>query len=205
MTSCQTVEFCVKTGSSLPGCCLQDNCAALSSLGWGHNTPWVCAVADALPSMFWGSLSLSQQRRACWLPSRLSFTILTTNIQQPWLCSHFMSEHIWSPVLYLLPAGTAPRCEESGDGNKLMAFSFSLLLPSVGGTDMICLDGSGSSPSGLVMLEADVPSKQSKEKIRTTRENSLTLSSDQKIILVRTSDFKLTSTLKWTFKQFRWF
>lgn len=82
-----------------------------------------------------------------------------------------MSEHIRSPVLYLLPAETAPRCEESGNGIKLRAFSFSLLLPSVGGTDMICLGGSGSSFSRLVMLEADVPAKHSKGKIRTTREN----------------------------------
>lgn len=82
-----------------------------------------------------------------------------------------MSEQIQSPALYLLPDGTAPMCEESGDGSKFMAFSLSLLLPSVGGTDMICLGGSGSSFSGLVMLEADVPSKQSKGKIRITREN----------------------------------
>lgn len=58
-----------------------------------------------------------------------------------------------------MPDGTAPRCEESGDGNKLRAFSLSLLLPSVGGTDMICLGGSGSSFSGLVMLKADVQSR----------------------------------------------
>lgn len=70
-----------------------------------------------------------------------------------------------------MPDGTAPRREESGDGNKLRAFSLSLLLPSVRGTDMMCLGGPGSSFSGLVMLEADVPSKQSKEKIRITREN----------------------------------
>lgn len=74
-----------------------------------------------------------------------------------------MSEQIWSSVLYLLPAGAAPRCEESGDGNKLISFSLSLLLPSVGGTDMICLGGSGSSFLGLVTSEADVPSKQQRE------------------------------------------
>lgn len=71
-----------------------------------------------------------------------------------------------SPVLYLLPAETAPRCEESGHGIRLMAFSFSLILPSVGGIDMICLGGSGSSFSRLGMLEADVPAKQSKGKIK---------------------------------------
>lgn len=106
-------------------------------------------------------------------------------------------------MLYLLLAWTAARCEESGDGDKFMAFSFSLLLSSVGSTDMICLGGSSSSFPGLMMLEADVPSKQSKWKIRITRENSLTLISDRKIILVRTSDFKIISTLKCTFKQFR--
>lgn len=105
----------------------------------------------------------------------LHCTILTTNTQQPWLCSHSMSKQIQSPVLYLLPAGTAPRCEESGKGNKLMAFSLSLTLPSVGGTDMICLGGSDSSFSGLVTLEADVPSKQSKGKKRINRENRVCL------------------------------
>lgn len=73
MTSCQTVKFCVKTGSSLPGFCLQDDCAALSSPGWGHGAPCACAVADALPSMCWDSLPPSPSRGAadpcpvlCW-------------------------------------------------------------------------------------------------------------------------------------------
>lgn len=64
-----------------------------------------------------------------------------------------------APSETALLAGTAARCEESGDGDKFMAFSFSLLLSSMGRTDMICLGGSSSSFPGLVMLEADVQSR----------------------------------------------
>lgn len=90
-----------------------------------------------------------------------------------------MLEQIQNLLLYLLPAGDTPRYEESGDGNRLISFSLSLFLFSVGVKDTFsCLGGSTSSAfSELVILEADVPSKENKEKAKITGENRYWLSS----------------------------
>lgn len=86
-----------------------------------------------------------------------------------------MLEQIQNLLLYLLPVGDTPRCEESGDGNRLISFSLSLFLFSVGVKDMFsCFCGSTSSSfSELVTLEADVPSKENKGKMKITRENRI--------------------------------
>ena len=116
-----------------------------------------------------------------------------------------MLEQIQNLLLYLLPAGDTPTCEESGDGNRLISFSLSLFLFSVGVKDMFSCLGSSTSSSfpEWVILEADVPSKENKGKMKINQgKQSLTLISYQEIILVRKTDCKLTWTLKWTFKQF---
>jgi len=86
-------------------------------------------------------------------------------------------KQIQNLLLYLLPAGGTPRCEESGDGNRLISFSLSLFLFSVGVKDMFsCLGGSTSSSfSDLAISEADTPSKENKGKINIARENRVWL------------------------------
>lgn len=80
-------------------------------------------------------------------------------------------------LFHLLHAGDIPSCEESGDGNKLISFSLSLFLFSVGVKDMFsCLGGSTSSSfSELVILEGDIPAKENKGKVKSSRENKVCL------------------------------
>lgn len=84
-----------------------------------------------------------------------------------------------SPLLHLPRAGDIPSCEESGDGNKLISFSLSLFLLSVGVKDMFsCLGGSTSSSfSELAVPEGDIPAKENKGQVKSSRENEVCLCS----------------------------
>lgn len=73
-------------------------------------------------------------------------------------------------LFYLLHAGDIPGCEGSDDGSRLISFSFSSCLFSVGVKDTFsCLGGSTSSSfSEVLMLEGDIPAKEIKGKVRST-------------------------------------
>lgn len=81
-----------------------------------------------------------------------------------------------SLLLHLPRAGDTPSCEESGDGNKLISFSLSLFLLSVGVKDMFsCLGGSiSSSFSELVVPEGDIPAKENRQ-VKSSMENKVCL------------------------------
>lgn len=99
-------------------------------------------------------------------------TALKADGEQSGLGSHFSARANSASGLYSLPAGATPGREESGDGSRLSSLSPSLFLFSMGVKEMFsCLAGSAScSFAALVAFEADVPSKESKGKVKSARE-----------------------------------
>lgn len=103
----------------------------------------------------------------------IHYTTLKANGKQAYLHGHF-NVRANSESVSLLPASGTPGREESVDGNRLISFSLSIFLFSVGIKDLFSgLGGSTSSsfPESAI-LEADVPSKKNKGKMKITRENT---------------------------------
>lgn len=94
-----------------------------------------------------------------------------SKIQHSCPYGHFIVTENQIVLFYLLRAGDIPGCEGSGDGSRLISFSLSLCLLSVGVKDTSsCLGGSTSSSfSEVVTLEGDIPAKEIKGKRSTVQ------------------------------------